>query len=250
MLATQLFDCADCDMESLESQNAVVSLKRVRFSWPGATRTILEIENLTVDGGQHLFIQGASGCGKTTLLNLLCGINEADSGEIEVLGRSLAAMSALARDQFRADHLGVIFQQFNLLPYLNVLDNVLLPFRFSSRRREKVSDLSAAAKTVLQELEISPELFPKNVLDLSVGQQQRVAVARALVGNPELVIADEPTSALDRRNRNMFIRLLFDRATEHGSTLVFVSHDDHLADHFEHRIDLSEANLAYRGAQS
>ena len=229
-------------------QKAVVSLQQVRFSWPGADGPVLDIDELVVEPGRHLFIQGESGCGKTTLLNLLCGINQVDSGELHVLGQSLAAMSSLNRDRFRADHLGVIFQQFNLLPYLNVMENVLLPFHFSAHRRGKVSDMSGAAETLLKELEIVPALFHKNVLDLSVGQQQRVAVARALVGNPELVIADEPTSALDTRNRNAFIDLLFERATEHGGTLVFVSHDDHLARHFEHRINLAEANRAYAGA--
>jgi len=232
------------------TQTDVVTLDQVRFSWPGSAGPVLDIEKLAVQTGQHLFIQGASGCGKTTLLNLLCGINESDSGEVHVLGQSLAAMSALNRDRFRADHLGVIFQQFNLLPYLNVIDNVLLTFHFSARRRDKVNDMSSAAEAVLRELEIAPTMFHKNVLDLSVGQQQRVAVARALVGNPELIIADEPTSALDSRNRDAFIRLLFDRATEHGGTLVFVSHDDHLGKHFDHHIDLAEANRAYTGAAS
>lgn len=237
-------------MSSPVEQTAVVSLQQLTFSWPGSTRPVLDIEELVVTTGQHLFIQGESGCGKTTLLNLLCGINQAESGKLKVLGQSLAAMSPLNRDRFRADHLGVIFQQFNLLPYLNVVENVLLPFQFSTRRRSKVNDMTDAAEQVLRELEISPDQFDNNVLDLSVGQQQRVAVARALVGNPELVIADEPTSALDTRTRNAFIDLLFDRASEHGSTLVFVSHDDQLAGHFGHRINLAEVNRAYAGTDS
>ena len=234
-------------MPSEPDNSPVINLRQLRFSWPGSPRPVLEIDELAVIRGQHLFIQGESGCGKTTLLNLLCGINQPDSGELHVLGQSMAGMSPLRRDRFRADHLGVIFQQFNLLPYLNVLDNVMMPFQFSARRRDKVDDQQAAAAAILAELEIARPLFNNNVLDLSVGQQQRVAVARALVGNPELVIADEPTSALDTRNRDAFIDLLFERATEHGSTLVFVSHDDHLGSHFQHAINLDHINRAYTG---
>lgn len=233
---------------SIDTSSPVIELKQILFSWPRARQPILDIENLTVHPGQHLFIQGESGCGKTSLLNLLSGITEPGSGSLTVLGNSIVEMSSHQRDRFRADHLGVIFQQFNLLPYLNVIENVALPFHFSSRRRNKVTDSMQACEAVLGELEITADMFNKNVLDLSVGQQQRVAVARALVGNPELVIADEPTSALDRKNRDAFIRLLFDRATEHGSTLIFVSHDDHLSGFFKHSINLAEINRAYPGA--
>lgn len=233
-----------------QASSAVIELNQVQFTWPRASKPVLDIEQLTVQGGQHLFIQGESGCGKTTLLNLLSGIIKPASGELSVLGNPIINMSAHQRDRFRADHLGVIFQQFNLLPYLTVIENVALPFHFSSRRRHKVTDVYSSAQAVLGELEISADLFNKNVLDLSVGQQQRVAVARALVGNPELVIADEPTSALDRKNRDAFIRLLFERATEHGSTLIFVSHDDHLSNFFEHSINLADINRAHQGSQS
>jgi putative ABC transport system ATP-binding protein len=234
----------------IDHKAAVVALNRVRFSWPRSPQPVLDMEELVIQPGQHLFIQGESGCGKTSLLNLLSGITEPDSGSLRILGLSLADMNSHQRDRFRADHLGVIFQQFNLLPYLNVVENVALPFYFSARRREKTPDIHATVESVLIELEIAPTLFAKNVLDLSVGQQQRVAVARALVGNPELVIADEPTSALDSKNRDSFIRLLFERATQHGSTLVFVSHDDHLSNFFEHSINLAEKNRAYQGAST
>lgn len=228
----------------------VIELKQLQFTWPRSINPVLDVEELTINVGQHLFIQGESGCGKTSLLNLLSGITQPDSGTLKILGQSLPAMSSHQRDRFRADHLGVVFQQFNLLPFLNVIDNVALSFYFSKHRQEKVADILDASEKVLRELEIKPDFFGKSVLDLSVGQQQRVAVARALVGNPELVIADEPTSALDSRNRDAFIRLLFERATEHGSTLVFVSHDDHLSNFFEHGINLAQVNQAYSGAES
>lgn len=229
------------------SLDPVVDLKDIKFSWPGAEEAVLDIKKLLVHQGQHLFIEGESGCGKTSLLNLLSGITQPERGQIKVLGEALVGLSALRRDQFRADHLGVIFQQFNLLPYLSVLENVALSLHFSKKRRARVKDMATAAKSVLNELEISSDLYDKSVLNLSVGQQQRVAVARALVGNPELIIADEPTSALDAKNRNSFIRLLFELATEHGCTLIFVSHDYQLSTHFRHSINLAEVNQAFKG---
>ncbi|MDJ0882019.1 MAG: ABC transporter ATP-binding protein [Gammaproteobacteria bacterium] len=227
--------------------STVIELNQVKFTWPRSDKPVLDIAELVIDKGQHLFIQGESGCGKTSLLNLLSGITEPDSGNLRILDQPLTALSPHQRDRFRADHLGVIFQQFNLLPYLNVIENVTLPFYFSDRRRHKVKDTHDAAINILRELEITSGLFEKDVLDLSVGQQQRVAVARALVGNPELVIADEPTSALDSKNRDTFLRLLFELSTEHDSTLIFVSHDDHLSSFFEHSINLAETNRAYQG---
>lgn len=224
--------------------NAVVTISNLVFGWPGSASPVLDIEHLSVERGRHLFIQGASGCGKTTLLNLLCGISRPDSGTVRVLNQDLSELSAFQRDRFRADHLGVIFQQFNLLPYLDILQNVSLPCSFSKRRKNKTANPIKAAEYMLQELQIPPALFHRHVMDLSVGQQQRVAVARALIGNPEIVIADEPTSALDSSNRESFIDLLFKRATEHESTLIFVSHDENLAGRFEYRINLEELNRA------
>lgn len=227
---------------------SVLNINNLTFRWPKATQTVLDIESLRLDTGQHLFIQGASGCGKTTLLNLICGINPIQAGQLSVLGEDLHGMSSLKRDRFRADNLGVIFQQFNLLPYLTILENVMLPCHFSKRRRELSGDVEQAAKTVLQELNIPPSLYERHVMDLSVGQQQRVAVARALIGNPKLVIADEPTSALDSENRDSFIDLLFNRVTEHGASLIFVSHDQSLASHFHNQVNLTEINRALQVA--
>jgi putative ABC transport system ATP-binding protein len=161
-----------------------------------------------------------------------------------VLNHELSKLGGTQRDRFRADHLGVVFQQFNLLPFLSITDNVLLPCRFSKRRLQNAGDPQQAAAQMLDELQISESLRNKPVMDLSVGQQQRVAVARALMGNPELLIADEPTSALDTANRDSFIELLFRRASDHGSTLIFVSHDQQLVSHFEHSINLAEINQA------
>ncbi len=224
--------------------NPILQLKEVRFRWPKQSTDLLYIPHLSIQKGQHLFIQGPSGSGKTTLLNLLTGINVPQSGSVTILGNNLAQLSNMQRDQFRADHLGVIFQQFNLLPYLSLVENVLLPCGFSKRKKANASDLQVTARDLLHQLNIPTDLFNKPVTQLSVGQQQRAAVARALIGNPEIVIADEPTSALDSNNRDRFLELLFQEADIHGSTLIFVSHDAQLAERFPRLVSLPELNQA------
>jgi putative ABC transport system ATP-binding protein len=224
-------------------QNTVIRLQDVRFRWPGQQRDILDIPELTLNAGERLLIRGSSGSGKTTLLNLITGINLPDAGSIQVLDTFLERLSAIKRDQFRADHLGVIFQQFNLLPYLSIVENVLVPCWFSSLRKSKAPEgVTKAALRLLDELSIPQALIHKPVNALSVGQQQRVAVARALIGCPEIIIADEPTSSLDMDNRNRFLELLFAEAEQLGSALVFVSHDPIIANHFSRVIEMSEIN--------
>jgi len=146
------------------------------------------------------------------------------------------------RDQFRVDHLGVIFQQFNLLQYLSLLENVQLPCWFSRRRRALAGDVGETTVRLLEELQIPRELFHNAVSALSIGQQQRVAVARALIGRPEIIIADEPTSALDADNRQRFMELLFAEIDRQESTLIFVSHDAYVAEYFPRVIELAEVN--------
>jgi len=193
-------------------------------------------------------VHGDSGCGKSTLLSLAAGVLLADAGRVALLGKDWRDLGAAKRDQRRVDHVGYIFQQFNLLPYLSVLDNVLLPCRFSPLRRERATSAHgstrAAACTLLEGLGLGEALWSRNATELSVGQQQRVAAARALVGQPELVIADEPTSALDEGWRDAFMTLLIERCERFGSALLFVSHDKRLARHFEHSVDLAAANRA------
>lgn len=226
---------------------SVIHLQDVRFRWPGQAEDLLDIPELLVKQGEHLFIQGPSGSGKTTLLNLLTGINLPDSGSVSILGTPLESLSSTQRDQFRADHLGVIFQQFNLLPYLSLVENVKLPCGFSSRKRNNAGNTGATAQRILSHLSIPESLFNQPVSKLSVGQQQRTAVARALIGSPEIVIADEPTSALDSNNRDRFMELLFQETEEQGSTLVFVSHDQYIAKQFDHVVDLNQINQARYG---
>lgn len=220
----------------------VIELYDLHYRWPGQTIDTLAIPELYVQQGEHLFIRGASGSGKTTLLNLLAGILTPVSGELHILDQTLQTLRGSTRDRFRADHMGIIFQQFNLLPYLSVLENVQLPCHFSPRRKRQTGNMHETASRLLDHLGLDEALRHRSITDLSVGQQQRVAVARALIGNPELIIADEPTSALDTDTRDGFLELLFQEAEAQKSTIVFVSHDPHIASHFPRVVDLKEVN--------
>lgn len=228
----------------------IIELSNVKYYWNKHSSATIDIDTLEVPHGEHLFIKGPSGCGKSTLLGLLTGINQAQEGEVRLLDTELGSISASRRDRFRADHIGYIFQQFNLLPYLSVIDNVLLPCQFSTERRKRTpTPEKDHAASLLSSLQLSEELFSKSVIELSIGQQQRVAAARALIGAPEIIIADEPTSALDHENRKVFIELLMEQANKFHSTLVFVSHDPTLEDMFSHTVNLPTINKAGRTGQ-
>ncbi|WP_019895252.1 ATP-binding cassette domain-containing protein [Hydrogenovibrio halophilus] len=215
-------------------------LENLRFGWPGTKHDLLQIEHLALQTGKHLFIQGASGSGKSTLLNLLCGVLLPQSGQIRVLDQDLTQYASARRDRFRADHLGIIFQQFNLLPYLTPVQNCLLPLTFSAKRRKQCPSPEKTAIAYLQQLNLPNHLLQVPSKNLSIGQQQRVAIARALIGQPDLIIADEPTSALDAAHRDRFMQCLFEAAEEHHTSIVFVSHDLSLASEFDHQYVLPE----------
>lgn len=210
-----------------------------------ATQPCLEIDHLNILPGEQVFLHGPSGCGKSTLLGVLGGVHSPEKGSLDVLGQTLYDLSSAARDRFRVDHIGFLFQQFNLIPYLSVLDNVLLPCKFSMRRRKNLKDSPLEeAQHLLTHLDLKPELWSRPVTQLSVGQQQRVAAARALIGRPEIIIADEPTSSLDAERQIIFLNLLKQQCAEVGSTLIFVSHDKRLASAFSREIDLPTINSA------
>jgi putative ABC transport system ATP-binding protein len=229
-----------------EAAPKLLNLRSVRFGWDSDS-PVLDIEHLTVDAGESVMIAGPSGSGKSTLLALLAGVAVADAGRVEVLGHDLDAMSASSRDKYRVDEVGLVFQQFNLVPYLSALENVLLPCRFSRKRRHRIqtagSTPQAEANRLLTALELDQRTISGRTANkLSLGQQQRVAVARALIGNPPLLIADEPTSALDEDMRKRFLDLLFAQCESNGTTLIFVSHDQRLAPLFDRTIQLSDIN--------
>lgn len=232
--------------------NNIVQLTDVRFAWPGDTTPVLSIPEFSIERGERVFLRGPSGSGKTTLLSLVAAVLSAQAGSIVVDGTDLDTLRGGQRDQFRVDHIGLVFQQFNLLPFLSVGDNVQLPCRFSKTRRSQATreglTLNEEVNRLLLAMQLSPsDVNDKQVNSLSVGQQQRVAVARALIGRPQLIIADEPTSALDSDTRQAFLDLLFAEVKAAGCTLLFVSHDTSLATVFDRCVDLREINIAVSG---
>ncbi|MEM8689548.1 MAG: ATP-binding cassette domain-containing protein [Pseudomonadota bacterium] len=221
----------------------IISMTGVSFAWPGERSFRLTIDDFTLKRGTRTLLLGPSGSGKSTLLSLLCGITQPDRGTITLLGTDLTTLSSAARDRFRAEHIGIIFQMFNLLPYGTALDNVLLPLSFAAGRRDRIrkgGSEDEAATQILGALGIDGELLSGGTAQLSVGQQQRVAAARALIGAPEIIVADEPTSALDTEREDAFLGLLFDQIKAAGSTLIMVSHDESLAPRFDQALNLTD----------
>lgn len=211
---------------------AVLEVRGLRHRWPGASQDMLAVDALCLQPGERLLLQGASGSGKSTLLSIAAGVLCASAGQVLLQGQDWRDLSAGQRDALRARTIGYIFQQFNLLPYLSALDNVLLPCRFSEHRARAAGDPTQEARRLLDALDVAPALWQQPAARLSVGQQQRVAAARALIGRPALVMADEPTSALDDARRDAFMQLLLEQCEAAGSALLFVTHDQRLSRHF------------------
>lgn len=230
----------------------VVSMSGVRFRWRGPRAFSLAIESFALRAKERVLLVGPSGAGKSTFLSLLCGIVTPTTGRLEVLGTDMSKLSSSARDRFRAEHFGIIFQMFNLLPYGSVLDNVLLPLSFAPKRRGRASRAGSAegeAVRLLASLGLDPEdVEGLSTANLSVGQQQRVAAARALIGAPELIVADEPTSALDGNRQQAFLDLLFADVAAAGASLIMVSHEEELGKRFDRVVRLDEIATAERSA--
>ena len=230
-----------------------VALENITFVWPGHTQPCLRIPHFTLAQGQTLFLSGPSGGGKSTLISLIAGILQPATGSVCVNGTRMDNLSRTARDALRGDSIGLIFQQFNLIPHLSMLNNVLLPCRFSAVREQRATAADGSpeqsAQRLLEQLGLKRELWNNTVARLSVGQQQRVAAARALVGAPPLIMADEPTSALDADRRADFLHLLLGQCANAGASLLFVSHDTSLADSFTQRVSLAHINTLPDGEQ-
>jgi len=218
-----------------------IDINDLHFHWPGAEGLGLHIPQLSIQCGERVFILGASGSGKSTLLNLLAGIITPQRGSIRVLGQELQQLSGRARDRLRATQIGLIFQQFNLVPWLDVASNIRLACSFAGNQD---AGSPAQLQALLESLQLDTALLSRRADMLSVGQQQRVAIARALVNKPRLLIADEPTSALDSATRDSFVQMLLNVHAERDITIVFVSHDVALASHFQRMLDMAELNQA------
>jgi putative ABC transport system ATP-binding protein len=250
------FESTDPGPAAKPMNNAnAVEIRDLSYRWSSGAPPVLAIDELIIAQGARVFIEGPSGSGKSTLLSLLAGVAVPQRGEVRVLGERIDRRGSAQRDHFRADRIGYIFQMFNLIPYLSVVDNVLLPCRFSRERRRRArrrsQSLTGEALRLLAHLDMTRgDLVERPVTALSVGQQQRVAAARALMGAPPLLIADEPTSSLDADRRKSFVRLLFDECAESGSTLIFASHDASLEGLFDRTLRLTEINLAAERADA
>lgn len=219
----------------------IIHLSHVEYSYSqNPDKQIIQIKNLSFEAGKKYFIYGPSGSGKSTLLNLLTGLIAPSSGEITLLGKQLKNLSSRQRDRFRAENIGYIYQKFNLIPYLDAIDNIKLANYFD--KTKKTHDIQQAANELLNKLNVPVADRNRPIQQLSVGQQQRVAIARALINQPKLIVADEPTSSLDQAAIDRFMSLLFQLCEQCGATLIFVSHDKSLANKFDSAFALADIN--------
>lgn len=218
-----------------------IDISNLRFSYPEQLNSpTLIIPSWSLPTEQKVFIYGPSGSGKSTFLSIVSGLLPVNEGSLSILGHRLDKMSSRQRDAFRANNIGYVFQQFNLIPYLNAIDNIKLANQFSQRKSTTL--LNTEIKTLLVTLNMPEADWKKPVRNLSIGQQQRIAIARALINKPKLLIADEPTSSLDHVNRDAFMALLMAIVEENGISLLFVSHDMSLSHYFKHVEALSDIN--------
>lgn len=220
--------------------DSIVKIESLRFQWSKNNNFKIFVPKLEVGRGKKVLFLGESGSGKTTLLSLICGFLEPLSGSISINDKIISDLTSTNKDAYRSDNIGIIFQQFNLLPYANVIDNIILPLYFSKQRSKKVENKINAAMNLCDQLRLPESILNQKASNLSVGQQQRVAVARALIGSPSIIVADEPTSSLDTEAQELFLDLMFDQISKNSSTLLMVSHDKSLTNYFDQVIDISE----------
>ncbi|WP_412972199.1 ABC transporter ATP-binding protein [Glaciecola sp. MF2-115] len=229
-------------LEVNSERELAVDVDSLAFSYV-VNKPIINIKKWRLAKSEHVFMYGPSGCGKSSLLNLLSGILAPQQGNVSILGQDLSRLKNSERDRFRAKHIGVVFQAFNLVPYLSVLDNIKLAMHFADDK-QTLSKMESRSKvlSLLEALQLAPQCLDELAGELSVGQQQRVAIARALINQPELLIVDEPTSALDASAKDAFMKVLIDTATRSQAALIFVSHDMSLAQHFERVESMADIN--------
>jgi putative ABC transport system ATP-binding protein len=231
---------------SSQYDGPAIEVNELAFRFASNGDPVLEIPAWKVPQNDRVFLQGESGSGKSTLLALLAGLQVPTTGDISVLGTKISAMGNQSRDRFRARNIGVVFQQFNLIPYLSVIDNILLAAQFGDRGGDA---LRVRAAGLLDRVNLDTNFYERKASQLSIGQQQRVAIVRALINAPALLLVDEPTSALDHKNRDSFLVLLLEILEESSCSMVFVSHDPTIGQYFDHRLVLSEINQAPQGVR-
>ena len=214
----------------------MIKLNNVRKDYRSGnnTTTIVDVDELNISAGEKVAIVGASGSGKTTLLNLLSGLVVADSGQIVIDGQDITTLSESGRDRFRANNIGYLFQNFHLLDGYSALENVELGMLFASGAVK-----SQRAAEQLTKLGLGERLHHQPS-ELSIGQQARVALARATVNNPKIILADEPTGALDSASAREALDLLFEQSASHDSTLICVTHDKSVAANFDRILDMGQ----------
>ncbi|MEC7078498.1 MAG: ABC transporter ATP-binding protein [Pseudomonadota bacterium] len=227
-------------MNPQENITAAIDIKELVFRFGPGLEPVLTIPSWRVEAKQRVFLQGNSGSGKSTLLGLLAGLRTPSSGSVSVLDTQISSLSGRKRDAFRAQHIGVVFQQFNLIPFLSVLDNILLAGQFAGRASR--ANNKARALELIERVNLEPRLAGRKAEQLSIGQQQRVAIVRALFNSPSLLLVDEPTSALDHANKESFLRLLNEVLDDTNCAMVFVSHDPSIGEMFEDRVALDDLN--------
>ena len=212
--------------------NNLISIKNLKYKIGQNINFSLNIKNFKLNKSDSILIYGESGLGKSTFLNLLSGTISPQKGTIDILGTNISNTSSSIKDKIRGDHFGIVFQTFNLLPYVSVKNNILLGKAYSSIKQSKSNN--DEIKELMDKLSLNYEdLINRKAYELSIGQQQRVAVARALIGKPEIILADEPTSALDKSNQKEFINLLFKSIDENEQGLIMVSHEHKLSNKFK-----------------
>ena len=219
-----------------DSTHSAININELSYRYDKSDKAPFYIPKWQVKQGEHVFLYGDSGSGKTTLLNLLGGVLTPQNGDIILFNKPFSALPSRQRDKFRSQHIGVVFQQFNLIPYLSVLKNIQLASYFAKAGNTQVKQ---EATTLLSKLKLSADILHKPANTLSVGQQQRIAIARALINKPALLLVDEPTSALDASTRDAFMKLLIALCQQHTITLIFVSHDMHLQRFFKRSVEIA-----------
>ena len=217
----------------------ILEVEKLKFNWEKKNSFNLNISKLVIKNNEKVVLLGESGSGKSTLLNLISGILSPNVGKILINGVQITCLSAKKKDAFRNNNLGVIFQKFNIIHYLSPISNILLPCYFSSIKKNTIDFYKYRAVDLGKSLSIEKNiLFQKNSKDLSVGQQQRVAIIRALINFPKIILADEPTSSLDKKNKNKFLKLLFKICKQEKTALLMVTHDNSITKYFDKTIIL------------